>query len=441
MHIRFVRFAMVACTLWTLVPALDAAAVTSVVVRAGTLLDGTGAAPRHNVEILVQDGRFVRIDSKVDAPADATVLDLGGKTVLPGFIDCHVHLGGEMVDDWTNRGVRQLPAEAAAIATAYARRTLDAGFTTVRNVGASDFVDVGLRNAINQGFVAGPRMFVATHSLGSTGGHADENGFRPGIFDHEPDWRDGIITGTDQARAAVRYAVKYGADVIKVCATGGVLSEGDAVGVQQLSEEELRAIVEEAARAGRKVAAHAHGTEGIKAAVRAGVASIEHGSMLDDEAIRMMKQHGTFLVPTLLAGATVMGRAEKGQLPEWAAAKARIVAPRMHGSFKAAYAAGVKIAFGTDSGVSPHGQNSEEFVLMVQDGMQPMDAIVAATRSAAELLGRDADLGTVAAGKLADLVIVDGDPLADIGVLRHPLMVIKDGRVVFDGRIAAAPSR
>lgn len=434
MRARCMGFAAVVWMWCALVPAPRAGAVTSVVVRAGVLFDGTGAVPRRNVEILVQDGRVVSVEPKVAAPADATLLDLSGKTVLPGFIDCHVHLAGEMNGDWTNRGVRQLPAEAAAIGTAYARRTLEAGFTTVRNVGASDYVDVGLRNAIEQGFVAGPRMLVATHSLGSTGGHADENGFRPDIFDHEPDWRDGIITGADQARAAVRYAVKYGADVIKVCATGGVLSEGDAVGVQQLSDEELRAIVEEAARAGRKVAAHAHGTEGIKAAVRAGVASIEHGSMLDAEAIRLMKQRGTFLVPTLLAGATVMARAEKGQMPAWAVAKARVVAPLMHVSFKAAYAAGVKIAFGTDSGVSPHGQNGDEFVLMVKDGMKPMDAIVAATRNAAELLGREADLGTITAGKRADLVVVDGDPLADIGILRHPLLVVKDGAVVYDAR-------
>jgi len=432
--IRWTMFAAIAGTVIAASQPASGTETPPLVVHVGVLVDGTGTAPRRDVEILVRDGRIVAVATHVDAPAGTERLDLGDLTVLPGFVDCHVHLTMQMDGDWANREVRQLPTEAAAIATTYARRTLEAGFTTVRNVGASDFADVGLRNAIRAGLVVGPRMLVATHAIGITGGHCDVNGFRPDIFDHEPDWRDGIVNSPDEARAAVRYAEKYGADVIKVCATGGVLSQGDAVGAQQLTEEELRAVVEEATRGGRRVAAHAHGTEGIKAAIRAGVTSIEHGSMLDDEAIRLMKEKGTFLVPTLSAAENVLAAADKGTLPAWAVDKARTIAPKMRASFRKAVQAGVKIALGTDSGVGRHGTNGEEFGLMVREGMTPMAAIQAGTRNAAELLGLEKEIGTAESGKQADLVAVRGDPLADIGVLCHPVLVLQGGHVVFDAR-------
>ncbi len=280
---------------------------------------------------------------------------------------------------------------------------------------------------IAQGVVPGPRMLVAGHSLGITGGHCDSNGYVPGLF--EPDIKRGIANGPDEVRSAVRYQVKYGADVIKTCATGGVLSEGDAVGVQQYGEDELVAMVAETRMLERKVAAHAHGTEGIKVAVRAGVASIEHGSILDQEAIDLMKEHGTFLVPTLMAGYAVEEQARDGTLEGLRAEKALYIAPLMRRSFGMAVEAGVRIAFGTDAGVFPHGTNGREFALMVENGMEPMAAIVSATSSGAELLGLSATTGTIEAGKLADIIAVRGDPLADISVMERVVFVMKGGEV------------
>jgi imidazolonepropionase-like amidohydrolase len=315
-------------------------------------------------------------------------------------------------------------------------RAADAGggFTTVRIVGSPGFADLGLRDAIEAGWVPGPRILGAGIALGARGGHCDETaGFNPGTFGHEAGYEEGVADGVDQARSGVRYMIKYGADVIKICATGGVLSPKDSVGLQQYTEEEIRAIVETAALLRRKVAAHAHGTEGIKAAIRAGVASIEHGTMLDDEAVQLMKQHGTYLVPTLLAGFTVESLATAHQLPPAIAAKALAIAPRHHGSFKLAVDAGVKIALGTDAGVMQHGTNAREFALMVKYGMTPMQAIQAGTLSGATLLGREADVGSLERGKLADIVAVKGDPLKDIAVLQQVDFVMKGGAVFKQG--------
>jgi imidazolonepropionase-like amidohydrolase len=404
-------------------------------IRAGVLIDGTGAAPVRNAVIVVQGDRITAIGSGVAIPKGAKVVDLSSETVLPGFIDAHVHLIGRLIGDgdWQHSGITELPSAMVLLGAAHAQQTLEAGFTTVRIVGSPGFADLGLRDAIEAGWVPGPRILGAGIALGARGGHCDETaGFNPGTFGHEAGYEEGVADGVDQARSGVRYMIKYGADVIKICATGGVLSPKDSVGLQQYTEEEIRAIVETAALLRRKVAAHAHGTEGIKAAIRAGVASIEHGTMLDDEAVQLMKQHGTYLVPTLLAGFTVESLATAHQLPPAIAAKALAIAPRHHGSFKLAVDAGVKIALGTDAGVMQHGTNAREFALMVKYGMTPTQAIQAGTLSGATLLGRE-DVGSLERGKLADIVAVKGDPLKDIAVLQQVDFVMKGGAVFKQG--------
>jgi len=356
---------------------------------------------------------------------------LGDRTLLPGFIDCHVHLAGRVIgegENWDDAAVRDLPQEDALRGARNAKATLEAGFTTVRNVGASDFSDIALRNMIREGVVPGPRIVAAANAIGITGGHCDTNGYRPGILEGDPE--NGVADGAAEIVKAVRYQVKHGADVIKTCATGGVLSEGDAVGVQQYDDEELQVLVGEAHLTGRKVAAHAHGAEGIKAALRAGVDSIEHGSMTDDEAIALFKKTGAFLVPTLMAQESVEKLAQSGVLKGQRAEKALFIAPHSRENIKKAIAAGVKIALGTDSGVFPHGKNAHEFELMVGLGMTPMNAILAGTKNAAELLGLEKTLGTVEAGKIADLVAVDGNPLDGVKTLTAPAFVMHEGKVV-----------
>jgi imidazolonepropionase-like amidohydrolase len=402
----------------------------TVAIRAARLIDGTGAAPVANAVVVVTGNRIAAVGRQgaVTVPAGARVIDLGNATILPGFIDAHTHIIGRgLADPASDDAVaRDFESLGAIIGVENARKTLMAGFTTIRNVGAGNFDDLALRTAIEEGFIPGPRMQAAGHSLGITGGHCDENGFRPGLFDGNV--RTGVADGPDQVRAAVRYQAKYGADVIKTCATGGVLSEGDAVGVPQYTFEELKAMVDEAAKLERKVAAHAHGAEGIRIATRAGVASIEHGSFLDDEGARLMKERGTYLVPTISAGEVVEQMAKSGRLKELRAEKALAAAAAMRNGIKVAARNGVPIALGTDAGVGPHGANAREFFLMVDwGGLSPMQAIVAGTLNAARLLGWDDRIGTVASGKLADIVVVPGDPLQDIRVTERPLLVMKDG--------------
>ena len=404
----------------------------AVAIRAGTLIDGRGGPPMRGAVIVIRGERIEAVGTDVRVPQGARVIDLSRATVLPGFIDAHVHLAGRPVGegDWLNSAVREGAADDALWGARNARLTLLAGFTTVRNVGASAFADIALRNAINAGRVPGPRMVAAGNAIGVTGGHCDANGFVPGLFGHEPGPLEGIADGPDQVRQAVRMQVKYGADVIKICATGGVLSEGDAVGAQQYSEEEMRAVVETARLLGRRVAAHAHATEGIIAASRAGVTSIEHGSFMTEESARVMVEHGTWLVPTLMAGEAVGGPAAQQRLPAWAYGKGRQAWEAMQRGFPIAVRAGVRIAFGTDAGVFPHGTNAHEFELLVSiGGLTPMQAIQAGTLSAATLLGLEHDVGTVEAGKYADLVAVEGDPLQNIAVLRSPVFVMKGGEV------------
>jgi imidazolonepropionase-like amidohydrolase len=396
------------------------------------VIDGTGAAPVQNGVVVVTDDRIVAVgrEGAVPAPAGARTIDLGDATLLPGFIDAHTHIIGRTLGDpeGDDAAVKDYDSFGAILGVENARRTLLAGFTTIRNVGAPNFDDMALRKAVNDGFVIGPRMENAGHAIGITGGHCDENGYKPGLMDGTI--KDGIANGPEEVRAAVRYQVKYGADVIKTCATGGVLSEGDAVGATQYTYEELKALVDEARKLDRKVAAHAHGTEGIKIATRAGVSSIEHGSFLDEEGAKLMAKNGTFLVPTLMAGEASERAARTGVLKGLRAEKALAAAQAMRNAIKLAVRNGVPIALGTDAGVGPHGGNGHEFTLMVEwGGLTPMQAIVAGTSNGARLLGWEKRVGTLEAGKLADVVAVAGDPLKDVRTLERPVFVMKNGVV------------
>ena len=402
----------------------------TVVLRAARVIDGTGAAPILNGIVVVTDDRIVAVgaEASVKVPAGARRVDLGDATLLPGFIDAHVHLIGRELGDpgQAEQATKDSPGLSAIIGASNARKTLMDGFTTVRNVGAANFDDVSLRRAIESGYVPGPRMRTAGHAIGITGGHCDENGYKPGLFDG--DYKTGIADGPEQVRAAVRYQAKYGADVIKTCATGGVLSEGDAVGVPQYTYEELKAMVDEASKLERKVAAHAHGAEGIKIAVRAGVSSIEHGSFLDDEGAKMMAEHHTFLVPTYSAGEAAVKAVKAGVLTGQRADKALAAAAAVRHAGEYARKHDVEFALGTDAGVGPHGANAHEFTLMVQwGGLTPMQSIVAGTSNGARLLGWDDRLGTLASGKFADVVAVPGDPLKDITALERASFVMKNG--------------
>ncbi|HKY60630.1 MAG TPA: amidohydrolase family protein [Gemmatimonadota bacterium] len=394
----------------------------TVVIRAARLLDVERGEILPDAAVVVEGDRIAAVNPDA-LPAGAETIDLGDATLLPGLIDAHTHLTSDLEGDWVHRGVTGTPAEAALRGAQNARRTVEAGFTTVRDVGSPDFADVALARAVEAGWITGPRIVPAGHALGITGGHCDETGYAPGIL--EGDWRRGVADGVDEVVKAVRYQIKHGARVIKVCATAGVLSHEASVGAQQYSEDELRAIVEEAARHDLKVAAHAHGTEGIKAAIRAGVVSIEHGSLLDDEAIAMMKERGTWLVPTTY----LVGRIDLDALPPGIRAKAEGILPRAVESVRRAIGAGVPIAFGTDAAVFPHGENAGEFAALVDRGMDPLAAIRTATLNGAELLGVD-DRGVIAPGRLADLIAVPGDPLADVRVLEDVRFVMLGGKVV-----------
>ena len=402
----------------------------TIVLKAARMYDGKGDALVKPGVVVVADGKITAAGPTASVPAGAEVIDLGDATLLPGFIDAHTHLTGMYSDDWKQATLDRLQktvAEQALDASVNARVTLMAGFTTVRDVGSRDSIDVGLRNAIANGKIAGPRMLVSVHAIGATGGHCDEGGYRQGLFPETGPWV-GVINGADQAREAVRLAHKYGADIIKTCATGGVLSLTDDVDTPQLTQEELNAIVDEAHALRRKTAAHAHGAEGAKRAIRAGIDSIEHGSFMDDEALDMMKQHGTYLVPTLIAGESLKEKMEKGlYLPPAIAAKARAAVGARTQMFQHAVAKGVKIGFGTDAAVYPHGHNAEEFHLMVDLGMKPMDALRSAASADAELLGLADKIGTLQTGKLADVVAVPGDPAENIRKTEQVFFVMKEG--------------
>lgn len=411
-------------------PATSPPATT--VLRAARMITIASPAVVTNAAIVVTGDRIVAAGpaTSVPIPAGAKVVDLGDVTLLPGFIDAHTHiigrtLGDPMVD---LSEVKDHRSYGAILGVSNAQKTLMAGFTSIRVVGTSGFDDMALRQAIQDGRIPGPRMQNAGHSLGITGGHCDDNGWRPGIL--ESGVKEGIANGPEEVRAAVRYQVKYGADVIKTCATGGVLSEGDAVGVTQYTYEEMKTMVDEARQHDRKVAAHAHGAEGIKIATRAGVASIEHGSFLDEEGARLMAQRRTVLVPTLMAGETVEGFVKSGVLKGLRAEKALAAAAAMRKGIRVAVANKVPIALGTDAGVIPHGTNAREFGLMVEwGGLTSISALNAGTINAARLLGWEHRVGTIEAGKLADIVAVPGNPLADIRVTERVSFVMKNGEI------------
>ncbi len=415
-----IRFRITLIFLLILCTAMPAAAQPTVL-RAARMLDVDGGRIVEDAVVVVEDGR-IRAVNPARVPEGATVIDLGDVTLLPGLTDLHTHLTGDLSGDWVTRPVRETAADAALRGAKNARTTLMAGFTTVRDVGSKGFADVALMHAVERGDVPGPWIFPVGHALGITGGHCDVTGFAPGILEGGP--KEGVADGPDEVLKAVRYQIKHGAKFIKTCATAGVLSFEGPVGAQQYSEEELRVMVEEAARHGVKVAAHAHGSAGILAAVKAGVASIEHGSMLTDEIIAEMKARGTYLVPTTY----LVGAIDLNALPPPIRAKAEYVLPLAIESVKKAVAAGVKIAFGTDAAVYPHGDNAKEFAALVDRGMTPIEAIRAATVNAADLLGVD-DRGRIAPGLLADLIAVPGNPLEDVRVLEDVRFVMRGGQV------------
>ena len=398
------------------------------VIWCGTLIDGISNDARRNVTIIVEKNKITAVENGfTQASGTDKVIDLKTATVTPGWIDMHVHFEsetrkGNVVDRFTLN-----PADIAFESLKYARVTLMAGFTTVRDLGGSG-VNVALRNAINRGSVVGPRIFTSGKSIGTTGGHADPtNGYRKDLMGN-PGPNEGVINGPEDAYQAVRQRYKDGSDLIKITATGGVLSQAKDGGNPQFTEEEVRAIVNAAKDYGYKVAAHAHGAEGIKRAVRGGVNSIEHGTFMDEEGMRLMKQHGTWYVPTITAGKSVGDSAKiPGYYTDIVTPKALATGPQIHKTFEKAYKAGVKIAFGTDAGVYRHGLNWMEFGYMIEAGMPAMEAIKSATVNAAELLGMRDQLGSIEPGKLADITAVEGDPLKDPKAFGKVIFVMKDG--------------
>ena len=410
----------------------SSARADTVVVTADRMIDVLTGKVVERPQVVVTDGRIASVGRQGDAvPAGARRLDLPGETLLPGLIDMHVHLDADATVNGLDR-LRYTDSYWAVIGGANAGRMLRAGFTTVRNVGSANFNDVAIKKAVEHGQIDGPRIVPATYLIGATGGHCDDTGDLPPSLDHPQFW---LGSGPDQMREIVRRLRKYGAEVIKVCATGGVLSKTDASGAQQLSLVELTAIAEEAHMLGLKVAAHAHGTAGINDALRAGIDTIEHASLADAESFRLAKAHGAWFDMDIYDDDYILAEGPKnGMYPE-SLAKERAIGLKQRQTFRAAHAAGVKMIYGTDNGaVFPAGQNGRQFAKMVEWGMTPIEAIRAATSSAAEALGRTADVGAIAVGRYGDLIAVKGDPLADVRLLEHPDMVMKGGE-----RVATAP--
>ena len=402
-------------------------------VHAGSLIDGRADTTRKAVTVTIDGDRITGVaDGYVTPAAGDTVIDLKNATVMPGLIDCHVHLTSEQsgAAGYAERFYLN-PADVALHSTVYAKRTLLAGFTTVRDCGAADKLNLALRDAIAKGWVVGPRIFAAG-SVGTTGSHVGDatNGLNTELQEALAPFNTAVGNGPDQLRAIVRQRYKDGADFIKVSSTGGVLSLAKSGQAPLYNDEELAAVVATARDYGMRVAAHAHGTEGMLRAVRAGVYSIEHGTFMTDEVIALMKEKGTWYVPTISAGRFVAEKSKiDGYFPAVVRPKAAAIGPLIQATFQHAYASGVKIAFGTDQGVAPHGENAKEFIYMVEAGMPPMTAIQSATLRAAQLLEMEKDLGTVEAGKFADLVAVPGDPLADIKLMTNVTFVMKAGTV------------
>jgi imidazolonepropionase-like amidohydrolase len=409
---------------------LSAAAPAATLIHAGRVIDGVSDAAKTNQTVVVDKGRITAIEPGFRAPvAGDRVVDLKSGTLLPGLFDMHVHLSGEYSKSSEINDYKLNEADVAIDAVVYAQRTLLAGFTTVRDLGDEFRETISLRNAIQARKIPGPRIIAAGKGIGTTGGHADPTNGWARKFPANPGPEQGVVNSIDDARKAVRQRYKEGSDTIKITATGGVLSIAKNGSNPQFTEEEIRAIVSTARDYGFKVAAHAHGAEGMKRAVRGGVDTIEHGTFMDDETIKLMKERGTFYVPTISAGRWV---AEQAKDPDFFPAvvrpKAQLVGPQIDATFAKAYKAGVKILFGTDTGVSKHGDNAREFRFMVEGGMPPMESIKAATSVPAKFLGLE-DVGSIAVGKLGELVGVPGNPLEDITVMERVVFVLKDDTI------------
>jgi imidazolonepropionase-like amidohydrolase len=411
-----------------------------IVLKAARLFDGKSKALVQNGVVIVQGNKIVDAGSNLPAPADAQVIDLGDATLSPGFMDGHTHLTLDFSGNYNERRLKEVDmnvSEQAILATAYARATVEAGFTTVRDLGSRfvashEFVDVALRNSINKGVVVGPRMLVATFGIGATGGHFDPtSGFRDMLFGREPNETDGIADGPDAIRKAVRFEVKNGADVIKAAVSGGVLSLADEVDTPQLTPAEMAALVDETHRLRKKVAVHCHGDQAAKEAIEAGVDSIEHGSFMKPETLALMKTKGTYLTPTLMATEWILGKIDN--YPPALQAKAKAAAAARTEMFRNAVKMGVKISFGTDAAVFPHGQNAKEFKLMVDLGMAPIDALKSATSTTADLFGIAQKAGTLEKGKFADVITMPGDPTSDITATERVSFVMKEGKIIRNG--------
>lgn len=411
-----------------------------IALKAARMFDGKSNALVQNAVVIVQGDKIVDAGSNVPVPNSAHLIDLGDATLCPGFMDAHTHLTADFSGNYNERRLQEVDlnvSEQAIRATTFARATVEAGFTTVRDLGSRfvasrEFVDVALRNSINKGVIVGPRMLVATKGIGATGGHFDAtNGFRDFLFGREPDYTDGIADGPDEIRKAVRFEVKNGADVIKAAVSGGVLSLADEVDTPQLTPAEMAALVDESHRLRKKVAVHCHGDQPAREAIEAGVDSIEHGSFMKAETLTLMKKKGTFLTPTLMATEWIMGKMDN--YPPAQQAKAKAAAAARSDMFRNAVKMGVRISFGTDAAVYPHGQNAKEFKLMVDLGMNPIDALKSATANDAELLGIGQKVGTLEKGKLADVIAMPGDPTADITATERVSFVMKEGKIIRQG--------
>ncbi|MGC1294030.1 MAG: amidohydrolase family protein [Alloacidobacterium sp.] len=408
---------------------------TTTYVKAGKLFDSQSGSYHSDVVLVIEGERIKSVGAAGFAiPAGAQVVDLSRAYVFPGLIDCHTHLGARADRYDPIWDFRDTPFDSAIAGVVNSKKTLEAGFTTVRDVGSLPFLAVDLRNSINAGFIPGPRIIASGPGISITGGHGDLNDYSPQtrvmMFPEQRDFQ--IADGPEQVRQTVRAQVKYGVDVIKILATGGVLSRGDQPGAPQYSFEELKMAADTAHAAGRKIAAHAHGTQGIKWAIEAGIDSIEHASLVDDEGIRLAKEHGTYFVMDIYDDDYILGKAKDFGIPQELTDKERGVGRLQRENFRKAFEAGVKMAFGTDAGVYPHGDNAKQFHYMVIDGMTSAQAIQAATWNAADLIGRASDVGSLTPGHYADLIAVTEDPLQRVEVLEHVQLVMKGGAVVKD---------